>query len=135
MFPNSWYDARFLCPLVEILETLQVGDVLLFIRGLRECDGDMLPGNPFVKVVFDLDSESISYYQEGKKRTYNCQNQGHCRQQEHLIFEKLRVHHAVVLFSSEPRFVDEHLDDRCKKNSRFLLRVLLGWGQRLGCKI
>ena len=66
--------------------------------------------------------------------TYNCQDEGYCRQREHLVFEELRVQHAVILFSSEPCFVDQRLDNGCKENPRFLLCVLIGWCQRLGCK-
>ena len=61
---------------------------------------------------------------------YNRQDQGERRQRKHLIFKKLWVHHAIVLLSPEPGFVDERLDDRCQEYPSFLLGILLGWGQK-----
>lgn len=54
MLPNSWHNISFLRPLVEILQTLEVCKVLLFVSSFWEGDGNVFAGNPFVKVVFDL---------------------------------------------------------------------------------
>ena len=129
MLPNPWYNIGIFRLLLEVLETLEVRKVLLFIRGLREGHGNMLPCNPLIEVVFDL-SKSINYEEEKKKKPYNRQDQGERRQRKHLIFKKLWVHHTIVLLSPEPGFVDERLDDRCQEYPSFLLGILLGWGQK-----
>ena len=61
-------------------------------------------------------------------KTYNSQYKGNGRQWEHFVLEKLRVDHTIILFTSEPGLVDEHLDDRCEKYPCFLLCVLLQHG-------
>ena len=91
----------------------------------------MFTGNPFIKVVFNLGSESVNRKKEINMRTYNSQHKGNGRQQKHFILKKLRVDHAIIFSASEPSLVDECLDNRCKKYPHFLLRVLLQQGQVL----
>ena len=68
MLPNSRYDIWFLCLLIKNLKTPEVGEILLFVSRLREGDRDMFSGNPFVKIVFNLDSEFFSCDEESKHR-------------------------------------------------------------------
>lgn len=61
MLPN---DIGILHPLIEILETLEMSEVLLFVCGLQEGNGNIFPSNPLVEVVFDLHSEPINNEEE-----------------------------------------------------------------------
>ena len=98
MLPNSGYNTRFLRPLVNILRTLEVRDVILFIGGLREGDRNVFTGNPLIEVVFNLDSEIrnplLAMKRKKNIKTYNYQGNCDGRQREHFILKKLRVHHA-----------------------------------------
>jgi hypothetical protein len=67
MLPNSGYNIRLLHSLLEILQTLEVREIFLFVGGLRECDGNVFAGDPLVEIVFNLDSEFISDEEVHKK--------------------------------------------------------------------
>ena len=76
MLPNSGHDIGFFCPLVEIVQTLEVCEVFLFICRLREGDGDMFSGDPLIEIVFNLDSVPFSHEEENEHITYNCKDKG-----------------------------------------------------------
>lgn len=54
---NSRYYVGVLRPLVKILESFEVGEIFLFVSGLREGDRNVFAGNPLIEVVFDLESD------------------------------------------------------------------------------
>ena len=66
MLPKSRHNIGFLRPLIKVLEALEVCKVFLFVSGLREGHGKVFPSDPFIKVIFDLDSESMSREEETK---------------------------------------------------------------------
>jgi hypothetical protein len=72
----------------------------------------------YIWITLDVDRKT-------NQDTYHCQDNGNGCQREHVVFRKLRVHHAVIFFSPEPGLINERLDDRRKEYTRFLLRVLL----------
>ena len=122
---NSRYYVGFLRPRVKILQALDMCEKLLFVCILRESDRNVLSSNPFIKIVFNLDSESMSCYEETEHQlTYNRQHKSNRCQGHHFVLEKLWVDHTIVFFASEPAFVDNRLDDGCKEYPCFLLRVL-----------
>ena len=66
MLPKLGYNVRFLSPLIEIPQMLEVHEILLFICHLRESDRNVFASDPLIKVVFNLDSEYISHDEESK---------------------------------------------------------------------
>ena len=48
MLPESGYNVRFPRPVVKVLQTLDMCKILLFVCVLREGNGNMFTGNPFI---------------------------------------------------------------------------------------
>ena len=76
MLPKSGYNIGFFRLLIEVLQTLDVRKVLLFVCVLREGNGNMFTGNPLIEVVFNLNLESMNREEEVNTRTYNSQDKG-----------------------------------------------------------
>ena len=66
MLPKSGYDIGILGPLIKILQTLHMCEILLFICVLREGDGNVFASDPLIKVIFDLELEPMSHEEETK---------------------------------------------------------------------
>ena len=76
MLPSLGYNIRFLRPLIEIVQTLEVHEIFLLECSLREGNGNMFASDPLIKIAFNLDLEFISNEEEIKVWTYNCQDKG-----------------------------------------------------------
>ena len=66
MLPNLGYNVRVLHPLIKIPQMFEVREVLLFICHLQEGDRNVFTSDPFIEVIFNLDSEYISHDEESK---------------------------------------------------------------------
>ena len=64
MLPNSGHDVGILCPLLEILQVLDVSVIFLFVCRLCERDGNVLARDPLIEIVFNL----YTYYMSRKDK-------------------------------------------------------------------